>query len=194
MKNYFGRDSGLAGVIRAVVDGNLAPVGYTRRFRGITGYLFLSEDLRKYRPVRDVQVPPEGFLNYREAAALLGVRIPVIRGLIAQRHLGAPAAYRNGLSKLVPAANVRNFAERYLSVTVLSKSINLSGRLLARCLTEAEIPLLAVPIPEEGRGPALFVPRDILRTAARRLSSTTKGRRNSPTAATARKFVGAERS
>ena len=62
MKNYLGRDSGLAAVIRAVVDGSLVPVGYTNRFRGITGYLFRSEDLRKYRPVPGVTVPPEGFL------------------------------------------------------------------------------------------------------------------------------------
>ncbi|MBZ5617758.1 MAG: hypothetical protein LAQ69_03330 [Acidobacteriia bacterium] len=40
MKNYLGRDSGLAAVMRAVVDGSLVPVGYTNRFRGITGYLF----------------------------------------------------------------------------------------------------------------------------------------------------------
>ena len=65
MKNYLGRDSGLAAVIRAVVDGSLVPVGYTNRFRGITGYLFRSEDLRKYRPVPGVTVPPEGFLNLR---------------------------------------------------------------------------------------------------------------------------------
>ena len=38
-------------VIWAVVEGSLVPVGYTKRFRGITGYLFRSEDLRKYRPV-----------------------------------------------------------------------------------------------------------------------------------------------
>ena len=44
MKNYLGRDSGLAAVIRAVVEGSLVPVGYTNRFRGITGYLFRSEE------------------------------------------------------------------------------------------------------------------------------------------------------
>lgn len=49
------------------------PVGYTQRFRGITGYLFLADDLRKYRPVPKVEVPPDGFLNYGEAAAVLGV-------------------------------------------------------------------------------------------------------------------------
>ena len=48
MKNYLGCDSGLAAVIRAVVDGSLVPVGYTNQFRGITGYIFLSKDLRKY--------------------------------------------------------------------------------------------------------------------------------------------------
>jgi hypothetical protein len=50
MKNYLGCDSGLAAVIRAVVDGSLVPAGYANRFRGITGYLFVSKDLRKYRP------------------------------------------------------------------------------------------------------------------------------------------------
>ena len=63
MKNYLGRDSGLAMVIRAVVGGSLVPVGYTNRFRGITGYLFQSEDLRKYRPVPCTTVSPEGVLN-----------------------------------------------------------------------------------------------------------------------------------
>jgi hypothetical protein len=63
LKNYLGRDLGLPAVIRAVIDGSLVPVACTKRFRGITGYLFLSEDLRKYRPVLEVEVPPEGFLN-----------------------------------------------------------------------------------------------------------------------------------
>src|SRR6185503_17095291 len=73
MKNYLGCDSGLAAVIRAVVDGGLEPVGYTNRFRGITGYLFRSEDLRKYRPVPEVKTQPEVFLNFREAAFVLGI-------------------------------------------------------------------------------------------------------------------------
>ena len=72
LKNYLGRDAGLPAVIRAVVDGDLIPVGYTKRFPGITGYLFRSELLRKYRPVSGIKVPLEGFLNYREAAAGVG--------------------------------------------------------------------------------------------------------------------------
>src|SRR5205807_1462933 len=48
MKNYLGSDSGPAAVMRAVVDGSLIPAGYTNRFRGITGYVFLSENLRKW--------------------------------------------------------------------------------------------------------------------------------------------------
>ena len=57
MKNYLGRDSGLAAVIRAVVDGSLVPVGYTNRFRGITGYLFRSEDLRSIAPCQACRAP-----------------------------------------------------------------------------------------------------------------------------------------
>jgi hypothetical protein len=103
---YLGRGLGLAAVIRAVVDGSLVPAGYTKRFRGITGYLLLSQDLRKYRPVPDVKVPPEGFLNYRETASVLGIKTPVVRGLVAQGVFGAAAGYRNGLAKLVPAKDV----------------------------------------------------------------------------------------
>jgi hypothetical protein len=161
LKNYLGRDSGLPAVIRAVVDGNLLPVGCDREFPGITGYLFLSEDLRKYRPVADIEVPAEGFLNHREAAAILGVRTPIIRGLVAQGILGAPAGYRNGHSKLVSAADTRRFGERYVSAMLVAKRLNLSGRLFARCSRESGIPLLGVPIPEAGRGPALFLPKEI---------------------------------
>ncbi|HVO59832.1 MAG TPA: TniQ family protein [Terriglobales bacterium] len=161
MKNYLGRDSGLAVVIRAVVDGNLTLVGRTERFRGITGYLFLSEDLRKYRPVRGVQVPPEGFHNCREAAAVLGIKPRVIRGLVMQGILGAPAPYQPGLCKLVPAADIRRFSERYVAVTVLAKRLNLNGRLFARHLKESGVPLFEVPTPEGRRGPALFLPKEI---------------------------------
>ena len=161
MTNYLGRHSGLAGVIRAVVDGNLTPAGYTKRFPGITGYLFLSEDLRNYRPVRDVKMLPEGFLNYREAAAVLGVKAPVIRGMVTHGIVSAPAGYRPGLSKLVPAADIRRFAEQYVSATVLAKRLNLRRGLLARYLRKSGIPVLAVPIPEKGRGSALFVLKEI---------------------------------
>src|SRR5215472_11136720 len=112
LKNYLGRDSGLPAVIQAVVNGDLVPVGLTRRFTGITGYLFLSEDLRKYRPVADSKAPPQSFLSYGEAAALLAVRTSVIRGLVAHGSFGAPVGYRPGLSKLIPAPDVQSFADR----------------------------------------------------------------------------------
>jgi hypothetical protein len=82
IKNYLGRDSALAAVIHAVVDGSLVPVGHARRIRGITGYLFRSEDLRKYRPVSEIKTRPEAFLNFGEAAAVLGIRSYVVRGLV----------------------------------------------------------------------------------------------------------------
>ncbi|MBK5294924.1 MAG: hypothetical protein JJE04_25000 [Acidobacteriia bacterium] len=63
LKNYLGRDLGLAAVIRAVVHGNFTSVGYNRQFRGITGHLFLAGDLRKYRPVPDIRMPLDSFLN-----------------------------------------------------------------------------------------------------------------------------------
>lgn len=60
VKNYLGRDSGLPAAIQAVIDGVLVPVRRIKRSPGIREYLFLSEDLRKYRPVSSIEVPAEG--------------------------------------------------------------------------------------------------------------------------------------
>ena len=161
MKNYLGRDSGLAAVIRAVVDGSLVPVGYTNRFRGITGYLFRSEDLRKYRPVPGMSVHPEGVLTFGEAAAVLGVAMPVVRGLVAQGILHTAAEYRNGFSKLLPAADVQRFAEGYVATSVLAKRFHLDSGSLARHLKESGTPLLAIPLPEAGKYYAFFLHKDV---------------------------------
>jgi hypothetical protein len=166
MKNYLGRGLGLVAVIRAVVDSHLQPIGYTKRFPGITGYLFLSEDLRKYRPVPNVKTPPEGFLNYREAAAVLEVQPAVVRGMVAQGILIATET-RFGLSKLVPAADVRHFADEYVSATVLAKRFKMKTQWVAYYLKKTGTPFLSVPLLEKGKGPTLF----LLREVAQRLPS-----------------------
>jgi hypothetical protein len=179
VKNYLGRDCGLPAVIRAVLDGSLAPVGYTKRFPGITGYLFPSELLRKYRPVSGVKVPLEGFLNYREAAALLGVRTDVVRGLADRGFLTASAGFRNGFARLIPAEEVQQFAERYVATSILARRFHLHSGSLLRYLKESGASLLAIPIPATERGHAFFLPKDVaaqiqlpsqdmLREAARR--------------------------
>jgi hypothetical protein len=144
-----------------VVDGSLVPAGRTTRFRGIAGYLFRSEDLRKYRPVPDTTAPPDGFLNYREAAALVGIRTDVIRGLTNQGLLTASADFRNGFARLIPAKEVQQFAERYLAVSVLARRSHLDSGSLTRYLKESEIPLLAISLPDAGRGHAFFLSKDV---------------------------------
>ena len=161
MKNYLGRDSGLAAVIRAVVDGSLVPVGYTNRFRGITGYLFRAEDLRKYRPVPGITVHPEGVVTFGEAAAVLDVAMPVVRGLVAQGILHTAAEYRNGLSKLLPAADVQRFAASYVATSVLARRFHLHSGSFARHLKESGTPLLAIPIPDAGKYYAFFLQRTL---------------------------------
>jgi len=161
MKNYLGRGAGLAAVIRAVIDGRLVPVAYTSRFRGITGYLFVSNDLRKYRPVPGMTAPPEGVVTYGEAAAILGVAMPVIRGLVAKGIVQATAEHRNGYSKLLPAADVQRFAERYVATSALARRFHLNSGSLARHLKESGAPLLAVPIPDAGKGHAFFLRKEV---------------------------------
>lgn len=161
MKNFLGRGSGLAAVIQAVVDGNLAPVGYTNQFRGITGYLFRLEDLRKYRPLPGVAASHEGFLNFREAAVLLNVKTIVVRGLVEEGIFGVVPGHRNGYSKLIPASDVRRFADKYVSASALARRLGVDAKsitLQARATTAA---LLAVRIPETGRGHTLFVSAEV---------------------------------
>jgi hypothetical protein len=161
MKNYLGRDSGLAAVIHAVVAGSLVPVGYTNRFRGITAYLFLSEDLRKYRPVPGMTAHPEGVVTFGEAAEVLGVATHVVRGLVEQGILHTAAEYRNGLSKLLPAEDVQHFAEGYLATSVLARRFHLHSGSFARHLKESGTPLLATPIPDAGKYYAYFLHKDV---------------------------------
>jgi hypothetical protein len=161
VKNYLGHGEGLAAVIRAVVDGALVPTGCTTPCRGIIGYLFRSEDLRKYRLVPDVAAPREGFLNYREAAALLEVRTDVIRGLAAQGILTAAAGFRNGFARLIPAREVQKFAEQYVSTSILARRFDLNSGSLASYLRASDAPLLAIPLPDAGRGHACFIRKDV---------------------------------
>jgi hypothetical protein len=161
LKNYLGRDSGLPAAIRAVVDGRLVPVGYTKRFPGITGYLFPSEDLRKYRPVQ-TEMPSEGLLNFKEAASALGTRSEVIRGLVSQGILSTPNKYRVGLSKLVPAGEVQLFAEEYVDASILAEHSNETIHWVKRALRESGVPILEISVPEKGK--ILFLHRDIAAT------------------------------
>jgi len=49
VKNCLGRDTGLSAVIRAVANGNLVLLGYTKRFAGTTECLFWAKDPRSGR-------------------------------------------------------------------------------------------------------------------------------------------------
>ncbi|MGH9628300.1 MAG: helix-turn-helix domain-containing protein, partial [Bryobacteraceae bacterium] len=161
MKNYLGHGPALAAVISAVVDGRLEPAGYTNRFPGITGYLFRADELRKDRSAPNVTASPEGFLGFKEAAALLKIRPNVIRGLTDQGLLTASSGFRNGFARLIPAREVQQFAASYVATSVLAKRFNLNGGALVRYLRESGAPLLVIPIPDAGKGHASFLQKDV---------------------------------
>jgi hypothetical protein len=104
---------------------------------------------------------PEGFLSFKEAAALLEVRPNVIRGLTVQGLLTASEGFRNGFARLIPAEEVEQFAERYVPMSVLSKRFQLNSGSLTRHLSESGTPLLAIPIPDAEKGHAFFLQKDI---------------------------------
>jgi hypothetical protein len=161
MKNYLGHGSALAAVISAVVDEKLAPAGYTDQFRGVTGYLFVARDLRRYRPVPSVKVTPEGFINYGEAAAMMAVNVRNIRGLTRAGLIHDAMEYQLGLSKLLSAAEVEHFALGYVALSALARQANISTVSLTRYLMESGTPLLSIPLWDKGAGHAYFLRKDI---------------------------------
>jgi hypothetical protein len=69
--------------------------------------------------------------------------------------------YRNGFSKLLPAADVRRFAESYVATSVLARRFHLHSGSLARHLKESGAPLLAIPIPDAAKYYAFFLRNDV---------------------------------
>ena len=172
MKNYLGRDSGLAAVIRAVIDGSLVPVGYTNRFRGITGYLFRSDDLRKYRPVPGMTVHPEGVVTLRGGGNRFG-RIDACDSPSGQiGHSAHHGGVSERFSKLLPAVDVQRFAEGYVATSVLAKRFHLDSGSLGRYLKESGTQLLGIPLPDPGNYYAFFLRKDVaaqIRLPSRRM-------------------------
>ena len=144
MKIYLGCDSGLAMVIRAVVDGSLVPVGQTNRFRGITGYLFLSKDLRRYR--RFVQVFGRfDILSEREEtkmatslravfflafsiAALAQTQSVPVRAALDFKTISRPPVPADALELVTGAAQpVRDAQHRIAAIGLLNKARDLSN-------------------------------------------------------------------
>jgi hypothetical protein len=107
-------------------------------------------------------VPPEGVFTYGEAAGVLGVAGPAIRGLVAQGIFRDSAESRNGFSKVLPAADVQEFAECHVAISVLARGFGLNSGALARHLKESGIPLLAIPIPDAGKYFASFLHKDLV--------------------------------
>ena len=145
VRSFLGRHSGLAAAIRAVIDGTLVPVAFTSRIPGIMGYLFRSDHLRLYRPVRGA-LPSEGFLNYAEAASSLGSYRQVVRRLVENRILrGLPGCQRHNC-KLVLAGEVQRFSNQYIGLNALARQLDVTGFWLRRHLEKTETPVLAVPV------------------------------------------------
>jgi hypothetical protein len=156
VRNFLGRGLGLASLIRAVVNGTLAPVGRTPQFRGIMGYLFRLDDLRVYRPVSERSHSRETFLNFREAASVLNVKSVVVRALVHHGALTVAPGHKNGFAKFIAESEVRAFAGRFRAARrgdTRAATVEIAEQKLAQS------DVLRVQIPEAGRGFVTFVPR-----------------------------------
>ena len=73
----------------------------------------------------------------------------------------AAAEYRFGLSKLLPATDVRRFAELYVATSVLAKRFRLNSVAFARYLRESGTSLLVVPLSDKRKEHAFFLHKDV---------------------------------
>lgn len=120
------------------------------------------------------------FLVSRKLRPCWGVRTNIIRGLVAQGLLRAGAGYLNGFAKLVPEKEARRFAEEYVSTSALARQFHLNSGSLARHLKESGTRLLAIPNPDEDRGHAYFLRKDVatqMRLPTRRMLREESQRR-----------------
>jgi hypothetical protein len=93
-----------------------------------------------------MEKPPEGFLNYSEAASRLGTDSQVIRALVEHGILDAPGEYRCGHSKLVPASNIQLFSDEYVGVNAVARHLHVTAKWLKGHLKKSLTPMLAVPV------------------------------------------------
>ena len=100
--------------------------------------------------------------------------MPVIRGLVIQGIFRPAANQRNGFSKLLPVREVREFAERYIATSILAKRCRLHSGSLALYMRDSGAHLLAIPLPNNGKSQAFFLPMDV---AAQIEITTPKGLR-----------------
>jgi hypothetical protein len=108
-----------------------------------------------------VEAPPEAFINYTEAAAVLGVKARDIRGLVAGGLICHAVEYQFGLSKLLSASDVQRFAESHIAISALAKQCNVNTVALVHYLMESGTPLLAIPLPDKQVRHTHFLRRDI---------------------------------
>src|ERR1035438_7322948 len=82
-----------------------------------------------------------------------------IHGLVVRGILSVANEYRPGLSKLVPAGEVRRFAEHYVDATVVAERSNATIHWVNRCLRESAMPILEISV--SGKGQKLFLHREL---------------------------------
>ena len=159
LPNQLGWPQVLPDAIRAVVDGTLVPVAYTRRWPGIQGFLFRSSQLSRLRPKVRGNALADEFVNCKQAAALLVTTTEVIRKLGERGTLRLSSVGRQGSQRLVATKDIRRFAKEYVAVSVLAHRFDTSCPWVHRYLESIGVEVLEIPLYHQTK---LFVRRPLV--------------------------------
>jgi hypothetical protein len=154
---YIDSEYGLPTLIRAVIENRLRPITQVTNAQGILGYTFGTDDLAPFKHTWTVSVAvPDGYMNYGEAADLIGTDRKVIGKLVLAGYLDAAGLHSR--SKLLHSAEVHRFAAKYVSLAAATKMLNMNARSIVSFLESSSTSFLIVPMYSYQK-PALFVPR-----------------------------------
>jgi hypothetical protein len=153
LRRYLGRD-GFCAFVRAMLSGALRPVGYDPEIRGILGFRFSVQDIKRYCPAMPKQSAPPGFVTYRVAAARLGSNTEIVRNLVAEGLLHSYRGTPRGVLML-RALDVEGFAAQYVPIKIIAERFDTGSRTVAKILEENGAEVLVIHLP--GKGNKLFV-------------------------------------
>lgn len=159
-RKFLGNREGLLSAIRAVLNGDLVPIGRSKEHTGIAAYVFRTVDLRKCAPSDSEGVKGRALYTVSETAQLLSTSNHKIRALVLANLL---PTVTNSYDKrpraiFIPQAKSRAFARKYVSTEELAKKIGMSSQSLAWGILRRNVPHLKISL-GRGKGDALFVGR-----------------------------------
>ncbi len=141
MRSFLRHSNRLIPVLRAIMDGRLAPVARIPQYPGITGYIFSIVELRMNSHLLSPERNCSEYLNLSESAIALNTSFIKVTALVAA---GVMGSVQEGREILISRSDIDAFSEQYVSSESVAKLLGIPCRTLIARLRKRSVPLLVV--------------------------------------------------